>query len=109
MGREKYIVLENKEYAFVLNTLYQVFQEFEHQYTLIKNSDGFSLCSENRDWSEVMQIQLDVAHRMDYAVLEGENYLYCLFHIGGDETDPLLRIILNTMDELNMPYIMENL
>lgn len=31
MGREKYIVLENKEYAFVLNTLYQVFLEFEHQ------------------------------------------------------------------------------
>lgn len=56
-----------------------------------------------------MQIKLDVAHRMDYAVLEGENYLYCLFHIGGDETDPLLRSILNTMDELNMPYIMENL
>lgn len=109
MGREKYIVLENKEYESVINILYKAFQAFDHGYTLRKDHNGFSLCAENAHWPEVMQIRVDVGNKMDNVVLDGETYIYCLFHIGGDKADPLLQILIKAMEHLNIPYSMEDL
>ena len=109
MGWEKYIVLENKKYEQVIDSLYKAFQKFDNQYTLIKDHTGFSLCGNNTKWPEIMEISVEVASQEDNAVPNGEKYIYCLFHICENEAYLFLQTIKSTIDNLDINYVIDDL
>lgn len=109
MGWEKYIVLESREYELAMDSIYRAFQKYADHYTLIKEESGLTLFTNASEWPEVMQISVEVARQMDYAVNDGEKYIYCLFYIGGNETDELQQTLVKTLDCLSIPYTFDDL
>lgn len=56
---------------------------FSDLYKLEHYEDGFALLQEGSTWPEALQVSIEVASGMD-EIVEGELYIYCLFHTWGD-------------------------
>ncbi|MFE6076858.1 hypothetical protein ACFVQB_20560 [Paenibacillus sp. NPDC057886] len=56
---------------------------FSDLYKLEHYEDGFALIQKGSSWPEALQVSIEVASGMD-EIVEGELYIYCLFHTGGD-------------------------
>jgi hypothetical protein len=53
-------------------------------YSLKQHADGFSLLRDDESWSKALEVWLEEASGLD-EVADGERYIYCLFHIWGEE------------------------
>lgn len=109
MGWEMYLTIENKNYEQAFDIIYNSFQNFADQYTIIKSRTEFILNGDDEKWPEIMQMSIAVAHHMDWAVPEGEKYIYCLFHVGGKETQLFIKTMKECMDRTGIRYFMEEL
>ncbi|RAW15159.1 hypothetical protein DC345_14080 [Paenibacillus taichungensis] len=56
---------------------------FSDLYKLEHYEDGFALIQEGSSWPEALQVSIEVASEMN-KIVEGELYIYCLFHVGGE-------------------------
>ncbi|MDN8588461.1 hypothetical protein Q0V21_06745 [Paenibacillus sp. 11B] len=63
---------------------------FSEMYRLEHYEDGFVLLQEGSSWPEALQVSIEVASGMD-EIVEGELYIYCLFHVGGEFAADWLR------------------
>lgn len=63
---------------------------FSEMYRLEHYEDGFVLLQEGSSWPEALQVSIEVTSGMD-EIVEGELYIYCLFHVGGEFAADWLR------------------
>jgi len=53
-------------------------------YQMQREEDGFSLLQNDPDWPEALQVSVEEARNIE-GLTDDEPYIYCLFHIGGED------------------------
>ncbi len=110
MGWEYGIVLtDTSKYNDAIDMLYQAFSRSFGMYEMIKDETGFGLFCDNPNWPEIMQISIDTANHLTYLISARDTYIYCLFHLGGNEAYLMIECIKNTLDTLKLSYSMNDL
>lgn len=109
MGWEKYIILNDMHYEEAVDEIYKSFQTFAPPYTIVKDDIGFTLNGDDPKWPELMEISVTIAYRINYAVPDGNKFIYCLFHMGGYEASQWIETIENTLERMGKQYIMDDL
>ncbi|KQY82732.1 hypothetical protein ASD24_15255 [Paenibacillus sp. Root52] len=59
-------------------------------YSIEHTPTGFAIVQDHAAWPEVMQLSIEQAVGLE-EVEDGMQYIYCLFHIGGELTSNWLR------------------
>ncbi|WP_145323592.1 hypothetical protein [Paenibacillus xylanexedens] len=57
---------------------------FTDMYSLEHHANGFVLKREDPSWPRALEVWVEEASGLEETV-DGELYIYCLFHIGGEE------------------------
>ncbi|KOS03698.1 hypothetical protein [Paenibacillus polymyxa] len=53
-------------------------------YRMQRDEDGFVLLQNNSDWPEALQVSVEEARNIE-GLTDDEPYIYCLFHIRGED------------------------
>jgi hypothetical protein len=110
MGYEYCVTLQSGEYSQTVLALAEAFEDFREDYAVIGDESGFTLlCPDDRKWPERLQIAVNFASSHTGVVPEGVPYLYCLFHIGGNEAYRAMERIKATLNRLGFAYALNDL
>jgi hypothetical protein len=98
-----------RQYDKVVCVLHRSFKALAGgRYEIIQDNNGFTLNGDNAQWPEVLQISTETARNIDYAVPDGEKYIWCLFNIGGDEAYRLIRILTDSLNNAGIEYFLKS-
>lgn len=86
MGWEYGIRTKEQEYTRLHEIMPRLAASLTHSrmYSLEQHTDGFSLLRDDASWPRALEVVLEEASGLD-EVADGERYIYCLFHIWGEE------------------------
>ncbi|MCM3133393.1 hypothetical protein M3629_11355 [Paenibacillus polysaccharolyticus] len=86
MGWEYGIRTKEQEHGRLTEILTRLAASLTHNrmYSVEQHMDGFVLLRDDKSWPKALEVWLEEANNLD-EVAEGEKYIYCLFHIWGEE------------------------
>lgn len=76
---------------------------------LFLDSIGFFLLGESIDWPEIFEVSIEVSGVSRGILSEGQEYLYCLFFVGGKDLANYLDTMKRTLQLSRYEYQMEEL